>query len=1319
MSSYPSGLMQNFTPAMLQQQQQPPQNPQNQQGQLLPPNSMQPQQQQDGQHPKLGGMTPQDQARMWQQMQQYRSAHGMDMQQMQNPQMAELLRQRQMAQQQQQQQQSQQQFAFGVPQMGGQNPAQQPGFHEQQNGQPPQQSLMPPNFGAMGGMQAQLPARNLAAMQALQANHRQLELLNMAANQHNQNNSLAMARLAEVQRQQQQQQQQQQQRDLQIPSNAGNPSSSDIFSSPALGPDGIRRSPSHPMPQQPSGILPGSQPSLPNSMPPNLQFHQPPRSIEELKQRAQLLAVHIKKSQEAMHHLNNNRGMFGEGMFQQKMQQLQMDQKAKKEMLARVYTLMGGPGGVPNWANAAGGQGQPPNGQQPNMSNIGQANHMPPGAVPPRSGPTPLQQPPPQQSPQSQQQQQQQQREQHMASQFGASPAQMSPPPGAAPQMSPQFGFAPPNGAGANPGMPHRPQSRLQQQSPQPQPQQRQPTPQPPPQQSAPPASQQQQQAQLAMTFPHLQKPSFEGTYGNFCKSRNIQHDQRVMQLDGRQIDLHMLHMEVMKEGGASKVIQKDAWAVIGARMGFVQFPASDTEPARSGPAIAERIAHVYKEYLQAFDTMYISSVIESKRKQVAAAQASQVQNQGAGPGPASLGAGLIPPGMQGGRIPSNMISPQQMQVMVSYANQSVEQLRAQNVPEHIIHFVESNRVNLQRTQLDQSFFRQLRPQHSQMHPGQPASGGPGSMGDQMPQSAQQGMPGSGLPQGMRPPIPGALGAPFGGVQGQNNAAAMAQLQRGMPGVGPNVGPVAAAMMASRFDNTAALQQAVSHVQKIKREIGAAPQLMNRTVDVPPDQRVEYNTVIEQVHRSAQEIDNKLGPIHALLKNEETLKKLVIIILTVHHQRQLLSSSQPRFIVNLDNLRQMTSEIAKVKEEFSAKMNAFVAQQQQAKMASVDPNMRPGMPNAPLQPPSLPPSMPSQGVPINNANRQQVPPRQTPSTKPTVPNGAPSAAALKPSPMAAPTPPASTPVASSPIPAAASPQAPKSPKNSKQQKPKVPPKQTRRPSTSVKPNQSSPSIPPQQPPRPPSVSSLGKRAREEDEPASNAASTPRASGSAGAGSSTAVASEPSPPKKMKTEWDAQDGPLASEVVVKQQETIATIPPTEKEAAQFMEQMAELIKMATNTQSSTQGTELTDHLGDIGEILKGYSGDLGSPSNLGMGESSQLGGLGSPTLPAPTENFDEFFNFSSFGTLDDDDSGSKAPTPDLVESSSTNPSPASGSEADAAHHVMLADVKLEESATDSLRLGIWKEVDGGESSFFNTDGFKFEGSMPTLDWAISS
>jgi hypothetical protein len=105
-----------------------------------------------------------------------------------------------------------------------------------------------------------------------------------------------------------------------------------------------------------------------------------------------------------------------------------------------------------------------------------------------------------------------------------------------------------------------------------------------------------------------------------------------------------------------------------------------------------------------------------------------------------------------------------------------------------------------------------------------------------------------------------------------------------------------------------------------------------------------------------------------------------------------------------------------------------------------------------------------------------------------------------------------------------------------------------------------------------------------------------------------------------------------------------------------------------------------------------------------------------------DSFDEFFDFS-FGT--DDENNSKAPTPDLVSSSSTNPSPESNHEVDVANHGLLSssssamEIKTEEQP-DHLRLGTWKEIDHGEATYYNpTTEWKWDSPMPSHDqpWAI--
>jgi len=297
---------------------------------------------------------------------------------------------------------------------------------------------------------------------------------------------------------------------------------------------------------------------------------------------------------------------------------------------------------------------------------------------------------------------------------------------------------------------------------------------------------------------------------------------------------------------------------------------------------------------------------------------------------------------------------------------------------------------------------------------------------------------------------------------------------------------------------------------------------------------------------------------------------------------------------------------------------------------------------------------------------------------------------------------ASTPVNNAPTPRdMSSPQAPKSPKG--KPKPKPAPKRK----VSIK-AAAPPPLPPPEPATAPSPAGSNKRQREEE------ASPPQQmQPSASNASGPSVANEPSPPKRIKTEWD---GP-PNEAIKGRAEQVENIK-TEEDGAAFLEQMTELFKMAAGNDG--QDTITSDFSETLDTIFKGFgaSTDEGASgiSSLGMGD----GNVSQDVAPPVVDEFVEFFDFSSFGTLDEDDAGSKAATPDLISSSSTNPSPESGSEVDTAHHQALtsSDVKSEDF-TDHLRLGVWKEVDGGESAYFHSGQWKWDSPMQSLDqpWAI--
>ncbi|KAG6896581.1 hypothetical protein C0992_007333, partial [Termitomyces sp. T32_za158] len=323
---------------------------------------------------------------------------------------------------------------------------------------------------------------------------------------------------------------------------------------------------------------------------------------------------------------------------------------------------------------------------------------------------------------------------------------------------------------------------------------------------------------------PPLEKSRFDNAYKNFCSNRGVKHDPRMMNYEGRDIDLYMLHTCVMQEGGFAKVTTQDLWGVIGGRMGFVNFPGSEAEPARAGPGLAQRLAQVYREYLASFDDVYIKSVKESYNK----AWIAQTQN---------------PRALNGFQI----------QMVVNYAHQSVEELRRQGVQERIISFVETNRANLQRTAMEQGMFNQgIRPteQHGTPVPGAPFRNG-------FHQSAPTQHPSfnphsNGLPTS----IPG------------NNFVDNRQTTIAQPSH-PNMQNGTLVTQPENLHET---------LQRIKVESrNQFLRMRNQRIEVPVEQRAEFNNILNQLFGAVQEIDKQLPTYLFVLKSEEFIKRMVLI----------------------------------------------------------------------------------------------------------------------------------------------------------------------------------------------------------------------------------------------------------------------------------------------------------------------------------------------------------------------------------------------------------------------------------------------------------
>ncbi|KAI0048989.1 hypothetical protein FA95DRAFT_979315 [Auriscalpium vulgare] len=106
---------------------------------------------------------------------------------------------------------------------------------------------------------------------------------------------------------------------------------------------------------------------------------------------------------------------------------------------------------------------------------------------------------------------------------------------------------------------------------------------------------------------PILTEGRFVTLWQAYTQANSIVIDPEWTSYEGRPISLGALHRDVFGYGGFRRVTAADGWAVIGARIGFVHYPAHDTAPAKCTPALAQRLQAVYAKYLVAFDQEYWS----------------------------------------------------------------------------------------------------------------------------------------------------------------------------------------------------------------------------------------------------------------------------------------------------------------------------------------------------------------------------------------------------------------------------------------------------------------------------------------------------------------------------------------------------------------------------------------------------------------------------------------------------------------------------------------------------------------------------------------
>jgi hypothetical protein len=144
-----------------------------------------------------------------------------------------------------------------------------------------------------------------------------------------------------------------------------------------------------------------------------------------------------------------------------------------------------------------------------------------------------------------------------------------------------------------------------------------------------------------------------------------------------------------------NQVTQRDMWAVIGGRLGFIQFPGNDSEPGRSGPGIAQQLHNTYDQYLRHFESALILIL-----KNRATTWSPQQPIHPMDANPHAIGNNATP-GMSGNstEVPPHLQrqhpSQQFIAAALRYVGMSVQDMRAQRVPDNLITFVERHRTEL------------------------------------------------------------------------------------------------------------------------------------------------------------------------------------------------------------------------------------------------------------------------------------------------------------------------------------------------------------------------------------------------------------------------------------------------------------------------------------------------------------------------------------------------------------------------------------------------------------------------------------------------
>lgn len=316
-------------------------------------------------------------------------------------------------------------------------------------------------------------------------------------------------------------------------------------------------------------------------------------------------------------------------------------------------------------------------------------------------------------------------------------------------------------------------------------------------------------------------------------------------------------------------------WAVIGGRLGLVQFPGNDSEPARSGPGIAQQLHNTYEQHLQHFEHAYILTV---KNRPTTGSPQQPIQQMNSGP--LAIGNNATPvmsgnPTEMPPNPPRPFLNQQLIAAAARYAHTSAQDMRTQRVHEHMIAFVERHRPELMKVYQQQIQLIAKRNAEQEQQNMANAQGQPPNMHEQSSIGMQPGVQRPSQPIGANTMVSvpsGDAKMVNGSFVSENVAAALHkqppthdQIQHAMMTIG---------QLKQMFQQRSELSSYLfcCHLYSFQGLHGMT------ALQIPDEQRLEYNQLLEQVYKMTSELEAKLHMYFVVFKNEELLRRYVAIV---------------------------------------------------------------------------------------------------------------------------------------------------------------------------------------------------------------------------------------------------------------------------------------------------------------------------------------------------------------------------------------------------------------------------------------------------------